>query len=209
MQLESMNLYFLLQSLYILQSKRGFQVRRHGSPSPATRGCVVEWRQSLRDMYMGCKRTVLHFVFAQVRKSGKSKARLVEASNNWILVPVEALQILNASDASDAKPRVCIGLRRVAKAWTLRGPRPELQSCNCQTAGCFCWDRVLGVVPGNWPPLASSSRALEIRMVSRCFQCPLICRGRIQSTRTGFVEPPIRSCVPARCIILQQPKDRF
>ena len=131
----------------------GVQVRRHALPSPAPGGCVVEWCQSLREMYIGCKCTVVtvvHFLLPQVRKSCKSKAWLVEASKlascalwsftdfecqwcqwcQWCHFPIWAPGVF---------PHVCHSPwpalhwqleLRVAKAWTSRGLRLELQSCN-------------------------------------------------------------------------------
>ena len=90
----------------------GVQVRRHALPSPAPGGCVVEWCQSLREMYIGCKCTVVTVVHFLLPRSGSlAKARHGWwKPQNWPLVPCEASQILNASDASDvtfqSEPRV-------------------------------------------------------------------------------------------------------
>ena len=103
------------------------------------------------EIYIGCKCTVVnvvHFLLPQVRKSCKSKAWLVEASKlascalwsftdfecqwcQWCHFPIWAPGVF---------PHVCHSPwpalhrqleLRVAKAWTLRGLRLELQSCNC------------------------------------------------------------------------------
>ena len=138
----------------------------------------------------------------------------------------EALQMLNASDASDvtfqSEPRLssdtfltrldrhCIGLRRVTKAWTcldLQGAKAgtaKLQPSkllepffflNVSRFDFFCWDRVLGVAPGNSHPFASSNgTALEIRSVSIHVPADLQ-QSPVHSGRLcGTFKLPLRPC---------------